>query len=245
MAIERFDDLIEMLQTHPEWRQQLRQLVLTDELIGLPDLVAELVGAQRQSQQQLSALTERMGQLVVRMDQLVVRMDQLAEAQATTEARLQGLAAQLSRVADRTDAAYGYIVELRYRQRAHAYFQRIARRIHVLSGEELDDLLEPAIEQGVLAEQEAGQVHLADAVLRGRLREDDEPVLLVLEVSVLVDAMDVQRAADCAGVLARLGTRAVGVVAGEQIMPMAALQAQKQAVWQVTDGRAEPPPSAA
>ena len=238
MAIERFDDLIEMLQTHPEWRQQLRQLVLTDELIGLPDLVAELVGAQRQSQQQLSALTERMGQLVV-------RMDQLAEAQATTEARLQGLAAQLSRVADRTDAAYGYIVELRYRQRAHAYFQRIARRIHVLSGEELDDLLEPAIEQGVLAEQEAGQVHLADAVLRGRLREDDEPVLLVLEVSVLVDAMDVQRAADRAGVLARLGTRAVGVVAGEQIMPMAALQAQKQAVWQVTDGRAEPPPSAA
>lgn len=148
-------------------------------------------------------------------------------------------------MADRTDAAYGYIVELRYRQRAHAYFQRIARRIHVLSGEELDDLLEPAIEQGVLAEQEAGQVHLADAVLRGRLREDDEPVLLVLEVSVLVDAMDVQRAADRAGVLARLGTRAVGVVAGEQIMPMAALQAQKQAVWQVTDGRAEPPPSAA
>ncbi|CAN5412118.1 hypothetical protein BH23ACT7_BH23ACT7_27690 [soil metagenome] len=44
-AIECFDDLIEMLQTHPEWRQQLRQLVLTDELIGLPDLVAELVGA--------------------------------------------------------------------------------------------------------------------------------------------------------------------------------------------------------
>ncbi len=49
MAIERFDDLIELLQTHPEWRQQLRQLVLTDELLGLPDLVADLAGAQRES----------------------------------------------------------------------------------------------------------------------------------------------------------------------------------------------------
>ncbi|MCS6773687.1 MAG: hypothetical protein NZ693_06200 [Thermoflexales bacterium] len=37
-----FRDWINMLYEHPEWRDELRRLVLTDELLQLPALVREL-----------------------------------------------------------------------------------------------------------------------------------------------------------------------------------------------------------
>lgn len=37
--VEEFRDLIRLLAERPEWRAELRQLVLTDELLTLPELV--------------------------------------------------------------------------------------------------------------------------------------------------------------------------------------------------------------
>jgi hypothetical protein len=63
-SVEDFHDLVRLLAEHPEWRAELRQLVLSDELLELPALVRQLV--------------ERVGTL--------------ADAQARTEARLTTLA---------------------------------------------------------------------------------------------------------------------------------------------------------
>jgi hypothetical protein len=38
-SVEDFQDLIRLLQERPEWRADLRRLVLTDELLALPELV--------------------------------------------------------------------------------------------------------------------------------------------------------------------------------------------------------------
>jgi hypothetical protein len=37
-TVEEFQDLIRLLQERPEWRADLRRLVLTDELLALPEL---------------------------------------------------------------------------------------------------------------------------------------------------------------------------------------------------------------
>lgn len=79
----------------------------------------------------------------------------------------------MSVIAQRADRAIGYLVEQQYRSKAHAYFQRIARRLHVLTPEEL---LDAALAGGTLEVWQAEQVRWADAVIRGR--RDGEQVLL-------------------------------------------------------------------
>jgi len=221
MAIESFDDLLRQLHDHPEWRDRLRAVVLPDRLLALPDIVADLAV-------QVSALTER--------------VEQVAELQRGTEMRLQGLIEQVSGAVNRSDEALGYVVEERYRNRAHAHFQTIARRIRLLGAEALDDLLEPAVEAGIITDDEAADVRWADAVISGR--RDGAPVYLVLEASYTVDDSDVERAIRRASIVTKLGPPALPVVAGRQILPRVPAEARARGVWVVSNGHAEAPQAA-
>ena len=174
MAIESFDDVLREVRDHPEWQAQLRSIVLTDELRQVPETVGTLAAAQRDAQAQLLALTEQVGGLAAQTvtltqglaaltQQFAQRLERLVEAQERTEVRLQGLAEQVSVIAQRADRAIGYLVEQQYRSKAHAYFQRIATRLHVLTPEELDTMLDAAITDDVLQAWQAEQVRWADA----------------------------------------------------------------------------------
>lgn len=44
-TVRDFHDLIELLEQRPEWRAELRRLVLTEELLALPQVVHELAKA--------------------------------------------------------------------------------------------------------------------------------------------------------------------------------------------------------
>jgi hypothetical protein len=41
-TLSDFHDLVRVVEEHPEWRVELRRLVLTDSLLALPEQVAEL-----------------------------------------------------------------------------------------------------------------------------------------------------------------------------------------------------------
>ena len=263
--IQDFDDFKRMLLEHPEWRQELRQLLLSDELLRLPAAVAALTEAQAVTERRLGALTEaqaatdrrlaaltdqvaqldrrlteRMDQLTERIDRLTEHMDQLTAALNRLTERVDALATQVSTVADRADLAIGYMLESKYRARAHAYFQQIARRIRVLDADELEDLLEAGMAAGQLEDWQAKEIRWADAVMRGR--REDQDVLLVLEASVGVDERDVERAAQRAEWLALTGVATIPVVAGEYVVPSAWPKANAAGVWRVTNGTAEEPP---
>ena len=62
-----FQDLVRLLREHPDWREELRALLLTQELLTLPSLVREL--------------GETVARLADRMDQLSETVAQLAEEQ--------------------------------------------------------------------------------------------------------------------------------------------------------------------
>jgi hypothetical protein len=57
-SVEEFRDLIRLLEERPEWRADLRRLVLTDELLGLPSIVREPTEAQRRSEERLCRVEE-------------------------------------------------------------------------------------------------------------------------------------------------------------------------------------------
>ena len=41
-TVAEFRDLVRLLEERPEWREELRRLVLTSELLALPEQIAEL-----------------------------------------------------------------------------------------------------------------------------------------------------------------------------------------------------------
>jgi hypothetical protein len=134
----------------------------------------------------------------------------------------------------------GDILEMRYRRRAHSYFGRLIRRTHVLTAQELADLVDDAAERGRLTEAERDDVLLSDIVVRGRLIGETRSDVYLL-VSWGVGPDDVRRAVRRAGILEKLGTPVRPVVAGKTLTAEAAEAAREHRVWQVLDGQALAP----
>src|SRR5438034_4896873 len=187
-TVSEFRDLIQLLEQHPTWREELRRWVLTEELLALPQTVRELVDLQHQTEARMGQLAGHMDELTQRFDRLVIHIDGLSQ-------RMEQLAETQLRMGSDLEQLKGHNLEQRYRERAPAYFSRLLRRIHALSNDELVALLDTAVTQGQLSRDEADAVLQADIVVRGRHREDGTEVYLVVEVSWGVGLHDVQRAA--------------------------------------------------
>ena len=117
-----------------------------------------------------------------------------------------------------------------YREKAAAYFGRLLRRTHVVTDGELNKLLDDAVGQGVLTEEESDEVLWADVVVRGRRRGDRAQVVAVAEVSWGVGIKDVDRAWRRAELLARLGLTTLPVVGGKAVTREAAELAREKGV---------------
>ena len=271
-TVSDFRDLVQLLDQHPDWREEMRRLVLTDEVLSLPSAVRELVEAQHRTEarmdqltERMDQLTERMDQLTVRMDQLTVRMDQLTERMDQLTVRMDQLTERMDQLTERVDQLTvrmdqltealtkvsndvdwlkGDQLERRYRERGPAYFAPLIRHAHVLSSDEWVSLVEGALDQGQISEQEADDLLQTDAIVRGRRREDGTEVYLVVEVSWGVGISDVQRASERAAMLARIGKTSLPVVAGSWVTPDAQEPALAMGVWQVTNGRVIAPQAA-
>ena len=254
--ITDFHDVVRLLEQHPEWRAELRRLILTEELLALPDQFAELT-------RQVTRLTEvqaRVEERLVRTEERLVRTEerlvqieerqarteewqarteewqaQIEGRQARTETRLNSLTGVVKRLSDDVGALKGKGLETHYRLHGSPFFGSLLRRPHVLSSEELSDILDPGMDQGSLSSDEALEIRRADLVVRGTRRKDRTLVYLVVEVSWTIDLEDVERAARRSAHLAKTGLSALPVVAGETVRPGAADRAQELKVWQMTN----------
>jgi hypothetical protein len=237
-TVEEFRDLVRILEERPEWRNELRRLILTDQLLALPEQLAELRTYTEQRFQDLAAAQQRTEE----------RLTALATAQQRTQEQLTTVSTQLADLIQvvqtlTTDLGElkGRSLEGEYRTKVYAYFGRIVRRAHVLAPDELTALLEDAMDGGALSEEQADDVSLADVIVHGRRRSDGAAVFLVVEVSWGVGLHDVERAIRRAALLAHTSTPALPVVAGTWITPEAADLARTRQVWQLTNGHATGP----
>jgi len=226
----------------------LRRLLLPDEVLSLPQTVQTLAGhvqalteevralaaAQRRTEEQVAALAEAQR----RIEEQIAA---LTEAQTALTSDVQLLTKRVDSLSQDVGYLKGITLELRYRDRAPAYFRRLARRLRVLPAHELDALLDEAVQAGKLAEAEADEIMEADIVVRGRRREDEAEVYLVAEVSWGVGPHDVERAAERAALLAKAGLLTIPVVADKVITYEAANLARWRKTWQVLDGQSISP----
>ncbi len=233
-TVQEFHDLVALLIQHPEWRAELRRLVLTEEILTLPQIVRDLVEAQQRTEQQVAQLAAAQQRTEQQIAQLIQQVTQLTEAQRRTER-------QIVRLQDDVGEIKGIVLEERYHNRAFAYFSRMVRRTHALMEDELVALLEEAVARGALSEEGMDEIARADVVVRGQRRESPGEVYLVVEVSWGVGPGDVERAVRRAALLSQTGLQTMPVVAGERITDEAAELAQAMRVWQVLDGRVTAP----
>ncbi|MCS6909501.1 MAG: ATG16 family protein [Anaerolineales bacterium] len=120
-SVSDFRDWVGILYEHPEWREELRRLVLTDEILELPVIVRELAQAQRElaeAQQRTELRVEELAQaqreLAEAQRRTELRVEELAEAQRRTELRVEELAiaqTQLGKAVGELQRAFGSTVE--------------------------------------------------------------------------------------------------------------------------------------
>lgn len=182
-----------------------------------------------------------MDALVVAQQRIEEEVRQLAQALRHLEGQVTLLIQAMQRLINDVGELKGKSQEADYRIKGPAYFSRVVRRPHVLTPDELIALVEDARDSGMLLGFEVQEIYQADVIVRGRRLEDGTAVYLLVEVSWGVGRHDVERAAQRAALLARLGTPVIPVVAGKRITTAAARLAQRQQVWQLTNGRAVAP----
>jgi len=102
-----FHDFIRLLEARPEWRTELRRLVLTDGLLAVPEQLAELrahseqqfialADAQQHTETQLATLTGQVTTLTDAQQRTEVRLTALTDAQQHTETQLATLTGQVT-----------------------------------------------------------------------------------------------------------------------------------------------------
>ncbi len=242
-----FQSLVRAVERRTEWKAELRRLLLTDELLALPQVVGTLAQEVTRLGAEVRELAGGQAQLIAQVRELAASQAQLTEqvrqltaTQSLLTADVRALVAAQRGAEDRLGELAGDSLERRYRERAAGLFQQILTRIRVVDHQELGLLLDDAVEAGTLIPEEKAEILAADVVLRGRRAERD--AYAVAEVSVVLDTEDVRRAAGRARLLARVvGVPVLAVVAGRRATDDAARHARTVGVWRLLDGRAEAP----
>ncbi len=223
------------------------QARIEERLGRLEEAVARLTEAQARTEEQVRQLAEAQAYAAQRLTRLEETVARLAEAQARTEETVRlllvtvdGLRRDVEGLKRDVGKLIGHDLERTYRERAHAYFQEVLNGIRVVDSQELSALLDEAVQAGRITVEERFDVMHADVVVSGR--REGEDVYLVAEVSVTVDAADVERARRRAQVLEKaVGRRTIAAVAGESLSGDPDTQREARTVWRVLDGRADPP----
>jgi len=120
-----WEDLLRVLEERPEWLERVRQVVLTRELLSLPEAIRELVEAHRRGEERLTrveaaiqGLAEAQWQSEERLVRLEATIQELVEAHRRGEERLARLEATVQELVE---------VQRRHEERLASVEDRLAR----------------------------------------------------------------------------------------------------------------------
>ena len=210
--IRSYFDLISILRDHPDWLDELRKLILTEELINLPKKFDEFV---KQYQSFIENEFKPLKQTVQKQgEDIAVLKEDVAVLKEDVATLKQDVGVLKSDVGDLKGDSF----ERKVRERAPSYFGKIIRKCKLISHIELANILDDALDAGIIGDDERDDALLCDVVVTGVLRNNKErKVLIVAEVSVVVDKQDVERAYSRTKVIEKcMGLPGIPVVIGKE-----------------------------
>ena len=203
--IRTFEDLLQVLRSEPQWREELRRLILTDELLKLPEqfqafqekvekrfdrLESDLAELKRD----VAILKEDVENLKVDVANLKVDVENLKADVAQLKIDVEKLKVDVEKLKVDVADLKGDNFERKVRERAPAYLGRIIRKCRVIDISTLAEKLEEAQDSGIITEEEKNSALNLDLLAEGFLKDDRErKVLVAVEVSIKADKKDVER----------------------------------------------------
>lgn len=224
-TVRDFHDLVEILEVQPAWRAELRRLVLTDDILNLPQELHDLAQVVRELSESQRRYAEKSD---IRFDRVEADIHELKTDVSQLKTDVSQLKTDVSRLDSRVGRLDGRTLQQQVRERLPAYLSRFALRLKPVSNADFVELLEVAVEEGRITEEQVEDAKLIDGIARGRRRGDSATIYLALEISAVVDNHDLARAIRRASIIAEAtGSFTQPIVVGETIRADVRNQAEK------------------
>ncbi len=196
--IESFQDILDLLEQNPEYREAMRRYILDEEFRRLPADVREL-------RESIVSLAQTVREYVAATD---ARLGRLEDGQAELKADVTELKAGQTRMQGQLNNLTGTdyerkVVKLATRAVRRYFDIRNAQLIHSITNLDnfhLANLLEQATDTSTISDDQADDLVRSDLILLGQTPAG-EPAYAVAEVSVTIDENDVDRAVQRARIL--------------------------------------------
>ena len=224
-TINDINDLVRILKDNPEWVETLRGILLTAELLALPERFSEFVRITQEHNTLVDRRLERLESDVAELKAGQARLEDRAERLETGQARLEGRAerleagqARLEGRAERLEAGQarletgqarlegnmGNLIGRDYEERvARLAPRRLREQMKIEDAQPISDIAriaDAAAQRGAITSEQADELEDSDLSLLGR-NADGSQVYVLAEVSVTVHTNDVSRAKQRAGIL--------------------------------------------
>ena len=227
-----YQHLLDFLDSNPEYLQDMRTRLLMPDLIALPEQFAQLVGLVTDLSASFQAFAEATDR----------RLDALEDHAAETNRRLTSLDTNVASLQTNVASLQTNVASLQtnvaslngsdLENRARLNILNIAMnelalnrgRVLLATGRDTEPgflaTINAAEEAGLITEQQADHVLVADIIIRARRADDKQYVHAVFEVSRTIRLDDITRARSrAATVAAATGEPTIAAVVGEVIQP--------------------------
>ena len=224
--INNADDIINLLESNDEFRNAVRRWVLTEELLGLPDVVSDLQGqmadvenrrsnVERQMLEMQGQIAEMQGQMVEMQRQMVemnARLIRVESDVAELKSDVSVLKSDVKTLKDDVGALKGWRLQaLLHGNGASEIGKRFGiRRPKVIRAvgtgvnlQSFNDDIFDANEDGVLSDREYGRLLNTDMIMSGIDRGGAE-IHVVAEASFALTSSDIEKVLHSADLLRRM-----------------------------------------
>lgn len=213
--IKSFADIIRALLQHPDWLEELRKIILTTELLELPQKMKEVLDRLERLEKKVDKIESDVEVLkqdvaVLKQDVAILKQDveilkqDVAVLKQDVEVLKQDVAVlkqDVKYMKGEIGKLKGSDLERKIKDKYPAYFGKLLKKSKLLDLSKLVDLIDEAEEKGVITPQERDSLFDLDLVVSGELRESKKPVYLAVEISYSLYEDDIKRALDRANVL--------------------------------------------
>ena len=208
-AINTIEDLTRILRERPEWRDEIRKLVLTDELLTLPQRFSEYAAS---TDRRLDELTQVVQELAKSLQELTQRFEQYAEITNRRVSSLEGRVGNLEGSHYESKVVRLLPTRIRLENVANLNNPQVVYPING-NAPALDSLIQIALNDGVISHDQMIDLTDADAIIAA-----DDNRYAVVESSITLAERDINRAIERAALMSIItGSESVPVVASANI----------------------------
>ena len=231
-----YQDLLDFIDSNPEYLHDMRVRLLSPDLIALPEQFAQLVGLVTELGNKLDAFAEVTDRRLTALEDHAVETIRRLN---TLETDVGTIKTDVGTIKTQVAALNGDRAESRARQNilniARDELNLTRGRILLARGRDtapgLLESITAAEENGLITRQQADNALYTDIIIRARRDDDQQYVHAVFEVSRTIRLSDIQRAHERATTVAAVtNEHTIAAVMGELIQPQQRVQADEMGV---------------